>query len=201
MEILLFISGVTFLCAVFLSATLSIIVTLLGIDGIKELCRRNKLDADHINRVFDNMFTCIHIGAYFSGVMLSAVSSSFDLTATMFVLIVAAATIGGVAYFTVFTGKHYNQNFHHILYSASQPLSLWAWVIYFIGLTMLDCWCAITGVSFGLLMLANLTLVWMKRCFQPHVGWQLLRVTLKHGTLDIHEAPSSKTKRKRSARI
>ena len=200
MEILLFISGVTFLCSVFLSATLSIIVSLLGIDGMKELCHRNKLDAYHINRVFDNMFTCTHIGAYFSGSMLCALSSSFDLTALPFVLIVAAATIGGVAYFTLFTGRQYGQNFHHILYSASQPLSLWTWVLYFIGLTMLDCWCAITSVSFGLLTIANLTIVCTKRFFQPHVGWQLLRATLKHGTLDMNE-PSLKSKRKRSARM
>lgn len=200
MEILLFISGVTFVCSVFLNATLSIIVTLLGIDGMKELCQRNKLDADHINRVFENMFTCIHIGAYFSGVILIAMSSPLDLTALSFVLVVATALIGGVAHFTLATGRHHDQNFHHILYDASQPLSLWAWVVYFIGLTVLDGWCAITGVSFGLLMVANLALVCMKRYFQPHVGWHLLRVTLKHGTLDMHD-PSLKSKRKRSAKM
>ena len=201
MEILLFISGVTFLCSVFLSATLSIIVTLLGIDGMKELCHRNKLDADHINRVFENMFTCIHIGAYFSGVMLGVLSSSLDLTALWFVVIVATAIIGGVAYFTLTERSHYDQKFHHILYNVSNPLSLWTWALYLIGLTMLDGWCAITGVSFGLLMVTNLTLVCMKQYFQPHVGWQLLRATLKHGTLDMHEPSAVKSKRKRSARI
>lgn len=199
MEILLFIAGVAFLGALFLNVILSIVVTLLGIDGMKELCRRFKLDASDTACVFEKMLTYLHVGMYFFGVIISALSSSLNLTAPLFVLGVASAITSGVLHFALFAKKqHHDQDFHHILYNASRPLSLRTWVLCLIGLTVLDCWCAMTCISFGILVVSNFTLMYVKYQFQPHIGWQLLRATLKHGMIDANE-PSLKSKRKRYA--
>ena len=179
MNLSLFLVGFTFLLFTLLRGCISSIITLLGIEGMKELCNNNSLNHIYVNDLFKNAFLSVDfmlMTSYLSVIYLTTeITDSVILKSGAWLVM----SVAGYAYLNY--GRSYGEPapFHYVAYHMSAPLSIRMWAMHLAAITVLQCWSSITCASIVCAAFMNLIVVYLKMCFQPHTGWMTLRSMLK----------------------
>lgn len=189
-------SGFLVMFLIICHSVLSIVVILLGVDGMRTMPLNNDMTNKEFGRIIARMSECLRRSIYIFEALLHILTLFYippymKMCLLLFLLFITAYTIN-ITMLKPDTCHMNDSQERRSLYRCRETHSLRTWIIYIIGLLILGCWSGVVLVVVVFHAVAELVISIMKHRIHPENGWKLLKNILNRNNLRKSKRPCFK---------